>query len=74
MRIAICREFWCSGLTDYTAIAKLFVNQNDYTLEFSYKKVADILSSEYNRWKWETLVDRCPDMVAAYMAGKRYEV
>ncbi len=74
MRIAICREFWCNGLTDLTSIAKLFANQSDYTLEFSYKKVADILASEYNRWKWATLVDRCPDMVAAYMAGRRYEV
>lgn len=66
MRIAIVREYYNSGIHDVAALAKLFSKQADYDFEISCKHVESIIGVDMGCWRWETLVENCGLLVAAW--------
>lgn len=70
MRIAIVREYYNNGTKEPEKLAELFKSQLDYDPEYSYKAVLSIIKDDYGCWKWETIVNRCPDLVKKYNERK----
>ncbi len=64
MRIAICREYWDSGVHDPEKLVDLFRAQADFNYEISMKAVLSVIKKrEIPKIRCSTLRDNSPNFV-----------
>jgi hypothetical protein len=68
MRVAIAAEALNIGLSIEQTI-ELFKDQPDFNIGITRKKVEDIYSRCYSRYKCETLQDQCGSLVSSYCSN-----
>jgi Uncharacterized protein conserved in bacteria len=63
MRIAVCREYWNSGVCDPEKLVDLFRGQADFNYEKSMKGVLSVIKREMPKVKCATLRENSPKFV-----------